>query len=414
MMKINIERIIPWVFRILLISFFLPPKVQTLVFILISASIIITSIILKIKFTRFEIFTAFILGGIYLFYLFYIPLTPPDSKHLVYSFLEREISLFLFPFVFLCLSKISNSSYQPYLIWFVYGNLVSSVIANLSILANVILGSMKNLNHITYRLAFENITHIHPTYFGMYLCLGIAILWVYNFEQYGISKWISLFFQAILVISLMMLMPKSALLSMLLIFIYCMIYIFKISIKLKIILSISLLGFAILLPLVIPFIAQRLNEVVSFIYHPNSNLINNSVDMRNLIFQTDLVLLKEHWLFGLGPVELQKHLDALLFLSSFFAGHALGTFNTHNEYLNQWLSFGLGGFIFFISILFIHFRKAILNQNLIYLFLLIILSITFLTENVLSRQQGVLFYSLFTSLFFFQNNISLKKKNSIV
>ena len=130
--------------------------------------------------------------------------------------------------------------------------------------------------------------------------------------------------------------------------------------------------------------------------------------MRRLIFQEDLSLLQKHWLLGLGPSQLQEQLNLFFYLSSFYAGQALGSYNTHNEYLNQWLSFGLIGAILFIFILFMHYRKAFTTKNTLYLFLLIILSVTFFTENILSRQHGVVFFSLFTSLFFFIPAISKK------
>jgi hypothetical protein len=54
-----------------------------------------------------------------------------------------------------------------------------------------------------------------------------------------------------------------------------------------------------------------------------------------------------------------------------------------------------------VLVLVVHFRKAIVSADKIYLYLLITIAITFFTESLLARQQGVLFYSIFTSLFFF-------------
>jgi hypothetical protein len=67
----------------------------------------------------------------------------------------------------------------------------------------------------------------------------------------------------------------------------------------------------------------------------------------------------------------------------------------------DWLSLGMLGIVSLLFVLGVHFAKAIRRGHTIYLYLLVILSISFFTESVLSLQQGVLFYSIFTSLLFF-------------
>ncbi len=257
------------------------------------------------------------------------------------------------------------------------------------------------MNHVAYRTAFERIAHIHPTYFGMYLCFAIAILWLHGGQYVGKRLWISVTLQLFLFISLILLMPKSAVLALAVLFVYAFLKVFQIGKLQKLWLALALIVGLSTLYVVFPIVQQRMDEVLFFANGHAPDVRNNSMDMRHVIFKEDMVLLKKHWLLGLGPSGLQEQLNLLFFVSSFYAGHALGTFNTHNEYLNQWLSFGVFGMLLFLLILFLHVRKAIHHHHTLYLFLLIILMVTFLTENALSRQHGVVFYSLFTSLFFF-------------
>jgi O-antigen ligase len=316
----------------------------------------------------------------------------------------------ILPFIFLLFSKLSSSSWKPHLSWFVGGALMTALYGNAMILyEQVSIQSSFAMNHVAYRIAFERLTQIHPTYFGMYVCFAIAILWVYGAHFFKHRLWLSIVIQLLLLIALLLLMPKAAILALCLLFVYAMLFLFKTSRSKKIYLSLLLICGLSLFYRAIPVAHQRIDEVFFFAENNSPDVINNSMNMRRLIFQEDLSLLKKNWLLGLGPIQLQEQLNLFFYLSSFYAGQALGSYNTHNEYLNQWLSFGLIGALLFIFVLCKHYRKAFTTKNTLYLFLLIILSVTFFTENVLSRQHGVVFFSLFTSLFFFIPAISQKK-----
>jgi hypothetical protein len=88
----------------------------------------------------------------------------------------------------------------------------------------------------------------------------------------------------------------------------------------------------------------------------------------------------------------------------------IGYFDPHSQYFWEWLCFGILGVGLLVAILLVHFAKAIRSKDHLYLYLMILLSITFATESFLSRQQGVVFYALFTSLFFFANSRPSKRQ----
>lgn len=409
MHKIQVNSAFHWIYRLLFISFFLPSKWQT--FILLGSIFIITfsAISLKVKLLKSEIFFSLLLGGGYFFYLMWIYLTPFEMRKDIYSLLERKLTYFIFPFIFLLFSKLSTISWKKEISWFVFANLLTTLMANGIILIQLLFFSQhQEVNHVYYRISFEDITHIHPTYFGMYCAFSLGILWLYGKNFFGSRSWLNYLSQCILFFSLLILMPKSALLALGLIFIYSLVYVFKLSLQHKLFLCLSLIVVTTTLYLSVPFVAQRVNEVFSFLKNENQDVINNSMNMRSLIFTTDIELLKSHWLFGIGPSALQEHINEILFANS-IVKEAGVEYNAHNEYLNQWLSFGLFGFLYFLAIMVLHIYTSLRQQNQLYLFLLMILFTTFFTENVLSRQHGVVFYSLFTSLFFFMPKDSFEK-----
>ncbi len=137
--------------------------------------------------------------------------------------------------------------------------------------------------------------------------------------------------------------------------------------------------------------------------HSNNagNITDNSVNIRKLIWATDTNMLEHYWLTGIGPGRMLDLLHYRYFFHSIYSGYWLGYFDPHNQYLYDWLTFGIIGIVLLLVVLFVQFRRAIVFKNRLYLYLLIIISVTFFTESLLARQLGVLFYSAFTSLLFF-------------
>jgi O-antigen ligase len=393
---------IPWMFRLLFVSFFLPPVIQTWLFIACTTLTVIMAIAYRIKLTLQECCLAGLLGVGYLFYLAYLPLTTPEMRYLLYQLLERKIALFCLPFVIPLLLKMSNNSFQSSLKWFVGANLLHGVCTNGLVFYQLLqLFTFSSIHHVTYRETFDKIGHIHPTYYGMFCCFSLVILlYDRSFKSLHYLALLSIHFLFILL--LLLLSPKISLLIAGLIYLYY--FLFVLSWKpiykgaLFAVACLSLLGLYFLLP----SFQQRIDEVISFGMHPNTLMIDNSMQFRQLILQVDLNLLRQFWLWGLGPVQLQQHLDMTYLLMSKVTGMGFYSYNTHNEWLNQWLCFGLAGFLYFVGIFVIHLKKALQQRHFLYLFFIFILMLTCLTENILSRQSGILFMALFGSLFYFE------------
>lgn len=401
MNNFRLEDMMPWLYRLLFISFFLPAKWQTWYLLAFSFAVLAHAIYHKTKLKIFELYMPLLFGSGYLLYILWIAFTPHAIRTELYALLERKVIFFAFPFIALLLSKQTQNCWKPQLIWFVLGTIVTAILGNLMILYHHLFHQPLT-NHVSYRVAFEQYTHLHPSYFGMYLCFAISIIWLQGSIYFKNRMWISYLLQGIILLALILLMPKAAVFTFMVLFVYAMFKIFQLKSGYKVAIGICLLFAFGAMYLFFPFVHQRINELLFFTQSNTHDVLNNSVGMRQFILKSDLLLLKEHWFFGLGPSQLQEQLNMIYFVSSLYTQQALGIYNTHNEYLNQWLSFGILGILLFLVVLGIQYRKAIQQKNTLYLFLLIILSITFLTENVLSRQQGVVFYAVCTALFFYE------------
>ncbi|HCW06623.1 MAG TPA: hypothetical protein DGG95_04570, partial [Cytophagales bacterium] len=74
------------------------------------------------------------------------------------------------------------------------------------------------------------------------------------------------------------------------------------------------------------------------------------------------------------------------------------THNSHNQYLQTWMESGIVGLIAFLFCLF-GFLLLKIKVPPSYLAFIIIFSLMCLTESIGERQKGVVFFTLFQSLF---------------
>ncbi|HVV05033.1 MAG TPA: hypothetical protein VHC96_12465, partial [Puia sp.] len=76
-------------------------------------------------------------------------------------------------------------------------------------------------------------------------------------------------------------------------------------------------------------------------------------------------------------------------------------YNTHDQYLNFWLLGGLPSLVLFLAAMVFQYRQSIRQKDYIFLFFLLLMTIAFATENILSRQAGIVFYYFFSCCFLF-------------
>ena len=84
-----------------------------------------------------------------------------------------------------------------------------------------------------------------------------------------------------------------------------------------------------------------------------------------------------------------------------------GSFNFHNQYVQNFAELGFVGFLLLIVILFLNIKKAIHNKDFLHISFGILMISLFLTESFLWRQTGVLYFIIFYCLF---NNKNEYKK----
>ncbi|WP_421828736.1 O-antigen ligase family protein [Larkinella sp.] len=386
--------------RIVMFALLLPNRVQ--IFVLMG--IFLFWVIRDIFFNKNRAFRpyggVFLLGSVYLLYALHVPFTDPANRSGVLFDLEQKASLFVVPFALLLLQPQTRKILSGELIYFVYACFISCLAGNLFYLLEYGWQISGPEAHIQYRLYFAKITGFHPTYMGINLCFASAILLLSPTHRQQLKGWKLGAVLFPLFLFLMALMPKAPVIALFVILLYYGWINRKHTYRLVPILAVLLLSVSVAC-ISIPFSGQRIGEFSALINaKPTDNPNANSVQMRQVIWSVDLDMLKEHWVAGLGPGYVDQALRAQYEVYSKRFNIPLVAYDTHNEYINQWLSFGLIGIGLLLAILGIQFVNAFRRRDHLYAILLMIVSITFFTENVWSQQHGVVFYSFFTALFF--------------
>ncbi len=150
-----------------------------------------------------------------------------------------------------------------------------------------------------------------------------------------------------------------------------------------------------LLTFKISFLNERINNKISdlLIKFNNKELVVKKVDPRLNEWLTTIELIREHPFFGVGLNS--RDILANQFNKNGFPYEASIRLNSHNQFLETQLAFGIPGTLILLWMLLTPLiRRNTWNQSLIIPFLIIV-CISMLFESILVRQWGIMFFVLF-------------------
>lgn len=243
---------------------------------------------------------------------------------------------------------------------------------------------------------------LHPTYFAMYLAFCLCIVFTQSFKT-KFERAIHLFIGLIIGIFFALLSTRIAIIAFFISVAYLILFrvIKKESHSIIPIATICLLIVAVLL--LNPISRFRLAEEPSKTsYQITKSTTNwNSVNYRLLEWQGSWSIISNHFMLGVGTGGWQ------VAMTEFYRGFNQSTVNlehnAHNEYLQAWMENGLPGLILFVSC--IAFPFFLKKASPDYVAFLIIFIVMCCTESIAERQKGIVFFTLFQSLFLsFQKN----------
>ncbi|PRX56936.1 O-antigen ligase family protein [Flagellimonas meridianipacifica] len=264
-----------------------------------------------------------------------------------------------------------------------------------------------------FRNYVVNLVNVHTTYQGLWISFVLFLLFKHVPSKKNKNRIIRytllIILGGFLFFWLLLLSTRMPILAILLGGLLTIILFTKLSWK-TYLLAFGFTGFiAIGSYLTVDSIRLRVDEVfkTKFALPSKGNDIEtyNSTNVRNGVYYCSFKVIKDDILFGLGLGDVQDGLDNCYRKDLKAKIYRWTTYNTHNQYLFFLLSSGFLGLIAFLISIYIQFRVALRRKLSQYFYFLTIVSIVFLTENVLLRSDGLIFYSFFSALFLFNSEI---------
>ncbi len=122
----------------------------------------------------------------------------------------------------------------------------------------------------------------------------------------------------------------------------------------------------------------------------------NTIEHRILVWKSALEIIKKHPIIGVGTADYQ---DALMqeYQKIHFKVAIKNKFNTHNQFFEETLKFGLIGFILFFALFFRLFKTS---QNALLFTVILLIFWVSIFESYWSRHHGVTFIAFIIPLLF--------------
>ena len=248
----------------------------------------------------------------------------------------------------------------------------------------------------------------HPTYQGLWISFVVFFLGIELFKNnYSLVTYVQIITIVFLVIWLFLISSRMPVISLIMVSALAILFFSPMTGRVRVYVATTLLGIVALIFIIQTPLSTRLVEF----YNTGFELLReneaisrfNSSNTRNGIYFCDFDVLKDNFLFGLGIGDIQDKLNQCYTYKLSLEIFQWKNYNSHNQYFFFWLSSGLLGIVSFLLFIFQTLRRAIVKKEIILFFIVGISSLVFMTENILERSDGLIFFSFFTSLLYFSS-----------
>jgi len=273
-----------------------------------------------------------------------------------------------------------------------------------------------NFNYTRYN--FTNILKIHPTYFGIYILFSmVLILKLYYEKRIKIIPFTVL--SVLFTIGILFINQRIIFILFGLLILFFIFYFLKTQVQKKaylkfLIVTVLLIfiGFISFSKIKKTYVYYRFTKELNWEFSDKINSFyikekGQVSDPRLARWKGIVNLINEKPLFGFGAGS-ETQVLGKMFKEKGMINSYNKKYNTHNQYLSVLVEFGFFGFLFFLFFLLSNLYFSIKYKNIEFISVLTILIMVGLVENILSRNNGITFFTFFVSLYLFQS-LSTKK-----
>ena len=143
-----------------------------------------------------------------------------------------------------------------------------------------------------------------------------------------------------------------------------------------------------------PALLLRLEEMYDSLFTKPDGVAFDSTNIRKAIYTCDLILLKNHFLTGMGFADIKLQLFTCFdnnYQSTFYKDQV---YLTHNYFIYIWLGSGILGFLGFCFYFFKVAYQMLLLRSLAYTAFIISMFLMLNIEDYFYRQNGLFFFLL--------------------
>jgi O-antigen ligase len=305
---------------------------------------------------------------------------------LMFSLLKKEevIAIFKDIKIYLCIYIISTCLYNviPFLWLYITHYTLEDVIKHYPLII------IKDIGKYS----------IHPIYMSMHCAIAILFsIYIYKTLKLRRLKLSIIFIKIILLFFLIIYARKGPILALLSILFFWSLFNERKKRKHYLL---ALIGFSILM-ISIPKTRNRLVELVKI--EEATSIDSNSTNIRVSIYKNAFLLIKNEPFFGYGIGDYNNQLK-LTYKKN--APYLLSKqYNSHNQYLSFLLIGGIPLLLIFLCMIYYNLNLSFNNNNTLSIIVIGFYCLVMLSENILERENGVIFFSFFLNFFSLKNYI---------
>lgn len=251
---------------------------------------------------------------------------------------------------------------------------------------------------------FTDFVGIHPTYFSLFLSMSIFLLFIELDNKFSALNFIRVSGIIFLCLINFKVLSRGGLIGFVAVLIFSVIYYTLINqwrpLRFALVIStFGIIGYA-LFHTVPNFRYRFTDQMINLDKIWSGYDSNNSTSLHFKSWQCALQSLNGvNLLIGHGTgSEVSVLTDC--YQKNGYTEMSLKKLNAHNLFLSLLLKYGMLGFVFFFALIFTITWHAVKNKQNIYLAFLCLFFIVSMFESTLNVYRGVVFFSLFSSLFF--------------
>jgi hypothetical protein len=313
---------------------------------------------------------------------------------------ERSAALFIFPLGFLVLGAPTHHGPVRFMDVFSLAAAVLAVLANTLLIPHLVAAAEidASFQH-AYRSGFAEVTGVHPPYAAYWFFAGAL------FQLHGLLAPVrdegSLIRCARVIILVGCAMAGLLIGSRMPVIAFVIAAVVLVSLRLSrrhaLRVGVAIVLTTALAALLSPALRERTKELTG-IGTDRRDAEQTSISVRTPVVHCSFSVLKDHWLSGAGQPEVQPALDRCYATRGHDAMIQQG-YGPHCQPLQWWLAFGIAGPAAFVVLFGWSMREAWGRKDHIHLAFLVFLFLCCLTEDLLTRQWGVVFFAFFNTVF---------------